>query len=172
MPPWRTCASNSLRFPEQRLRSTHGGLRAPFFLFNMKDIKAGLRITRTSSTTGPDRISLPVHDDASGVCLCDLELSLEEFAYAVTGLSLMEVSGRSGARDPRLGVKTKHEKRTILCPESPSGNDRDFYTRWLKQNVVLAPGEESSFYLGSRNSLSKVEGGVLLRYDVRSWPTS
>ena len=83
----------------------------------------------------------------------------------------MDVPCESAVQDVRLGRTQKTETREILCPLQCDYRSRqDFYKAWLQENVQLAEGEESSFYLGSRSSIVPKPDGVLLRYPVRSWP--
>ena len=135
----------------------------------MKNLKAILRISRYTSNKGPDGITISIQDQSSRLGVCELSLTLEQFAQAVTGLAVMDVLFESNLNDMRLGVEQHHETREILCPVS-SYTDRSSLVQWLKENVVAAEGEEVSYYLGSQNSVSSRPDGILLRYSVRSWP--
>ena len=110
-------------------------------------------------------------DQASRVQLCELTLTLEQFAEAVTGLGVMDVDCISQSRDPRLGVESLYETRETVCTATPDRKDRrGFYTEWLKANAKLEDGCESSFYLGAQGSIRPTSEGAILRYGVRSWP--
>lgn len=80
----------------------------------------------------------------------------------------MDVPCESWVDDIRLGIKQKTETREVFCPIY--SHNREEYVNWLKQNVKLADGEFSSFYLGAQYSVTMKDDGAILRYSVRSWP--
>lgn len=134
----------------------------------MKKVKCGLKISRYSSNRRESGVTIEVQDEDSRVTLCSLDLTLAQFAEAITGLCIMDVPCESWANDARLGIKQKTEVREVFCPINSYNYDE--YVDWLKENVRLADGESSSFYLGSRSSVAKKDDGAILRYTVRSWP--
>ena len=94
------------------------------------DAKGTLRISRTSSTRGPDKITIAVVDEKSRVQFLTTSMPLEDFAQAVTGL-LVDVDMELHIE--RLG-KTREHKRELVPFDSLSLTEGDI-------DAALAPFE-------------------------------
>lgn len=120
--------------------------------------KADLGISRNSH----DRVSIRIRDDASGLNIVELELSLEEFALAVTGMFVPNVSATM-TRDPHLGQECISERRTVLYPDG--GYDKDKAEKFLIENCQ-EEGWILDTYLGAQNSRIYRDGKTYLNYGV------
>jgi hypothetical protein len=134
----------------------------------MKSLKCGLKISRYTSNNREPGVTIEINDEDSRVTLCSLDLTLAQFGEAITGLCIMDVPCESWVHDIRLGIKQKTETREVFCPIY--SHNREEYVNWLKENIILADGEFSSFYLGAQSSVTMKDDGAILRYSVRSWP--
>jgi hypothetical protein len=143
------------------------GIDPPFF-FVMKNFNAEFRISRSPSSKGEDGISILIRDQNARITLCEFNLTLEQFAQVITGLSIEDIKAKSYVLDERLGTKQQVNLREILCPVK--WEKREFYEKWFEENVKVEDGEITSFYLGSQSSVSQREDGAILRYTVKSWP--
>lgn len=56
----------------------------------MMEFTGNISISRTTSNKDPDYIHIRLIDEASGMVVTDIEMSVEAFGYAVTGMSMQE----------------------------------------------------------------------------------
>jgi hypothetical protein len=136
----------------------------------MKNFNAEFRISRFSSSKGGEGISISINDQDARIVLCEFDLTLEQFGQVISGLLIQDIEAKSFVTDERLGTKQQIDFREVLCPVKHG--TREFYKRWLEENVELGNGEIASFYLGSHSSVLQREDGAILRYTVKSWPSA
>lgn len=125
-------------------------------------IKAKITISRNSNNV----IKVRLVDEASQAEFFDGELSLADFASAVTGLSYVEMDAEVRGLG-NVGKLKVRETRSIVCP-LPSYS-RDDLRKWLTAN-----GQEEGWildaHLGSQNSIStNKEGKTVLNYSVHKF---
>lgn len=124
-------------------------------------MKGEVTISRNSN----DFVVISIHDEASGTRFVDLELSLENFAMAITGLA--RVSGEMKVRGlGHVGMKLVIENRAAKCPDLGLGKEP--YQEWLLSNCA-EEGWEIDTCLGSQGSISRNGKWVTLNYSVRKY---
>ena len=114
-------------------------------------INAKITISRNSN----DRICIRLKDESSSIEFFDGEISLEDFAKAVTGQGFVpcpaEVRGLEN-----VGKSRERKKTSIICPLGWASS-KDELTEWL-----IANGGESGWtvdpYLGSQGSIAQEDG--------------
>jgi hypothetical protein len=123
-------------------------------------MKIELRLSISRPSNGG--ISLRIEDKLSGIKFIDAEISLEEFAEAITGLSsrpmMAEVRGLN-----YIGKKKVWESRSIEC--TINTYDRNILTQWLKENAN-EDGWITDTYLGSQSSIKTEKDKTILNYVV------
>lgn len=85
----------------------------------MSKQKARVAITRRGNVQGDGSIAIAITDDASGLLVCDVEMSLADFGECVTGLANARAEFRAIANSytaDRYG-KTKVVER-VYCPKA------------------------------------------------------
>jgi hypothetical protein len=119
---------------------------------------ASISISRDSS----ERIRIQIEDDPSGIRVLTVYMSCEEFAKAVTGLSLQNIEVRYGDLQ-HVGKQKVSEKRSVVAPGV--GYVREDARAWLREH-----GQEDGWivddYLGSQGSIVHDRGGATLNYRV------
>lgn len=126
---------------------------------------SGLKAKVTISRVSDDTIRIRLRDALSGCQFAEVSLSLEAFAYAVTGVAEQEakMSVRGLAY---IGKRLITTRRSIVCPVG--GNDRDFLEKWLEENAQ-EEGWILNTYLGSQGSVVRSDGVTTLRYSVSKY---
>lgn len=121
--------------------------------------KVSVSISRNSR----DGVRIYLRDDTSRIIFVEAELTLEDYALLITGLS--EVEANATYRDlSNVGKKKIIEKRSIETPFE--SYDRDKLERWLIDNCQ-EHGWFLNSYLRSQSSLGEGEnGGTKLHYSV------
>ncbi|CAM6053491.1 unnamed protein product [Sphagnum tenellum] len=108
---------------------------------NEMKLPGSISITRVNTNQGPNYIRIEVKDEVSRTNFCELKLSLEQFANALTGLrSKCELEVR-----PRfLGKKPEHKRELVFPVEPPtSATDGLDYNgrKKVRAQYSLAPFE-------------------------------
>jgi hypothetical protein len=121
-------------------------------------INADLSINRTSR----DEVTISVTDDKSHTEFVKLSLTLEQFAFAITGMHVSDVEGIVRGLD--VVGKTKITKRvSVECPLDTY--DKKALEEWLKEHGK-EDGWDVSSYLGSQSSVVRHEGKTVLNYTL------
>lgn len=123
-----------------------------------KVIECELGITRSSN----DYYYIRIGCDTSHTRFCELKLTAEQFAEAITGLHTSGIHGTVNGLD-HVGKKRVREDRQVVAPDM--GYSKEPYQKWLHENCS-EEGWIIDAYLGSRNSTKSVDGGTLLNYAV------
>lgn len=129
-----------------------------------KSLKAKVTISRTN-WNDRETVSISIEDVNSGIQFAELELSLESFGQAVTGLSYREADLTVRGLE-YVGKHRVTEQRTIECPLSTY--NRYELENWLRDNAQ-EDGWILSTYLGSQSSVSYREGKTFLKYHVAKY---
>jgi hypothetical protein len=123
-----------------------------------KVIKTELGITRSSNGFYYIRIGC----ETSHTTFCELKLTGEQFAEAVTGLFSSDIEAEVKGLD-RVGKTRIRELRSIICPlDSYKTDDLE---EWLVQNAQ-EDGWFLDSYLRSQSSKKRVDNGYQLNYSV------
>mgnify|MGYP004703519991 CR=1 FL=1 len=121
-------------------------------------MKAKVTISRASN----DKIYIRIIDSASRVEFAEVAMTVEDFGYAITGLS--EQEGELKVRGLELVGKHKiTEPRSIECPIT--GYDKTLFRKWLDEHAQ-EDGWMVNNYLGSQSSVLYKEGKTILNYSV------
>lgn len=123
-----------------------------------KVIMAELGITRSSDGNYYIRIGC----ETSHTTFCELKLTGEQFAEAITGLYSTDIPATVNGLD-RVGKKRVRESRSVVCPLDTFS--RDDQEKWLIDNCqedgwILDP------YLRSQSSVKRVDNKYELNYAV------
>lgn len=121
-------------------------------------INTKISISRDSK----DIIHIRVQDASSCNDFIDVNISLENFTYAITGLSEVECSSEVKKLDT-IGKYRVVEKRSIVCPLDTY--DKNIFSQWLTDNCQ-EHGWELNTYLGSQNSVVYKNNSYILNYSV------
>jgi len=119
--------------------------------------KARLTISRYQGDGGG--IHIRVKDEEAGIEFLDLEVSLEEFANALTGMGMvpanMEVRGIEN-----VGKRIERMTFTFPLPEYTTYKDRKRIAAQVAQEVA-PEGWTASSYFGSQESFFTGEDGLI-----------
>jgi hypothetical protein len=128
-------------------------------------MKGKVTITRSWSTHSDDVITIRIRDEVSNIEFVEAEMSLADFAQAVTGLAFCKCELEVRGLD-YIGKKRVREPRTIECPLSPY-TKREELAQWLREHAQ-EDGWMLDTYLGSQGSVnfSKDSKGTILNYAV------
>lgn len=129
-----------------------------------KSLKAKVTISRVTYSDH-EAVNISIEDVNSGIQFAELELSLESFGQAVTGLSYREADLTVRGLQ-YIGKRQVTEKRTIECPLTTY--DRTKLESWLRENAQ-EEGWIVNTYLGSQTSVSYKEGKTFLNYSVTKY---
>lgn len=120
-----------------------------------------ISITRDSR----DMINIRITDDPSRTEFIDVHMSLEDFAFAITGLSSQTVTGDVRGLD-RIGKERIREARSILQPVELQHKSREVVKEWFKLNCQ-EEGWILDTHLGSQNSFQyDGKGNTTINYSV------
>ena len=118
--------------------------------------------TLTISRNSKDKICIQVRDETSRNNFVTISISLEDFAFAITGLSEIKCS----AEVKRLDIVGKYkvrENRSVVCPIDTY--DKNILSQWLANNCQ-EQGWELDTYLGSQKSVQYKDNFRILNYSV------
>lgn len=105
----------------------------------------------TISRNSDDIINLTIKDNISRLTFVELNLTLEQYALASTGLSYIECSGSIRQLD-KVGKEKITEERSVVYPKGHS-YDKTLLRGWLIDNCQ-EKGWELDSYLGSKDSVT------------------
>ncbi len=122
-----------------------------------------ISIHRTTTSAGPDYISIVIEDKAAGVRVLDIEMSITEFGAAVTGLSAQPITYSLG-RPELFGAGREHRELWISADDNPEVHETEGwryshgfnnihrrsdrngksgytcqFTRWVRDGVPVLP---------------------------------
>lgn len=121
--------------------------------------------TISISRNSNDLINIRIKDDPSRTEFIDVEMSMEDFAHAITGLSGVAVEGEVRGLD-RIGKERVRESRSVLQPKELTHKPREKTVEWLKANCQ-EEGWILDTHLGSQGSLkSDGIGNTTINYSV------
>lgn len=124
-------------------------------------MKAKITISRGSE----DQVRVRLRDEASRVVFAEASLSMEAFAFAITGCGEQEVE-LSVMGLEFVGKNLITEERTIACPLTTY--DKGELELWLKENAQ-EDGWILNAHLRSQRSITRHEGVTMLRYSVKKY---
>lgn len=124
-----------------------------------------MRAEVTISRASDDTVRIRITDEASRVEFAVLSLTVEQYGYAITGLSgqmaELEVRGLE-----HVGKRRITQPRRTTCPLDTY--DRGELEKWLLDNCQEA-GWTISTYLGAQNSIVRRSGVTELNYTVTKY---
>lgn len=124
-------------------------------------IKATLTISKPQGG-GEPRISIILRDEVSCIQFFRGDVSLSDFAEAITGFAEIPVSAEVRGLE-FVGKEKVQEDRTILCPLTDYS--REVLGQWLEENAK-EDGWIVQTYLGAKGQVEPCKGGQKLRYSV------
>lgn len=128
----------------------------------MAKLPAKLSISKVQTNRDDPHICISITDANSGITFSAVEVSLIEFADAITGLA--RVSCTHETRNTEyLGKYYVSEPRTITVPHL--GYNKEAYKEWLLNNAQ-EEGWIIDSYLGSQGSVTYKDGNAVLNYHV------
>jgi hypothetical protein len=125
--------------------------------------KASITISRVSCSDERQYISIRIQDELSSIILADLEIPLDRFAQAVTGLHLDDVPCETSAQDARIGRKRIYIPREIEAPSVLHGQEEE----WLMANYPEKPDPIS--FRRQHGSIRRENGTTIIRYHLVKW---
>lgn len=129
-----------------------------------KEIKAHVAISRPQCSDGRECITMMITDATSRITLADLSLTFAQFAEAITGAFVSDVSGVTCAADDRIGKKKTLTPKKIVAPASvPYGKEKE----WLEENYPEKPQPIS--FCDSRGSVRRCTDGIVINYSTITW---
>ena len=128
---------------------------------NKKTIKTAISIGRDSR----DEVHIRIECRNSSNEFVDVKLSYEEFARALTGLSMVDCEAVVKGLDV-VGKVRVREGRTTECPLNTY--DKEELKAWMVGNCQEDSWELST-YLGSQNSIKWVDSKTILNYSVTKY---
>lgn len=131
----------------------------------MKTIPVSLSISRPSYGDGRKKISIRIRDELSRIEFIDMEIDLEHFAEALTGLSSRPAEAVIRGVE-YLGMTRVTEKRQIVCPLTSLRREK--YVEWLEANAQ-EDGWLLNSSLGSQSSVKSMGSETLLNYSVTKY---
>ena len=90
-----------------------------------------LTISRYNDFGNKDPIHITITDEKSGVSFCDIEMSLENFARAITGISLQKCNF-STHNLSKVGMKREIKSESVQTPDDFSSSNKDEKIKILK----------------------------------------
>ena len=127
-------------------------------------MKLNLKLSINRPSNGG--ISIRIGDELSGIEFIDANISLEEFAEAVTGLACRPMTAEVRGLE-FVGKKRVTENRSIVCPLDTY--DKKVLEQWLVDNAQ-EEGWMVNTYLGRQSSVCRDEDGkIILNYSVTKY---
>lgn len=123
----------------------------------MQTFNGKISLSRQNRADGEDVMHLLVMDDDSRIAVLELKLTMEDFAYLITGSENISTSGSRVTINPNVGKKKITEPRKMWYT-GPDIYDRAFMEEWLVNNYK-EPGWEVNPYLGSQGSIRRASDG-------------
>lgn len=126
-----------------------------------------LQISRNNS----QEITLQVRDNLSGVQFLELKLTLEQFALAITGMSLDNVVGEVRGLE-NVGKTKMYESRCVKLPKSMGNKPNSHVRQWLIEEFkeggeIYEPGGWIlDPYVGQQSFVVYRDGVVSVNYSV------
>lgn len=111
-------------------------------------MKFNLSISRNSK----DLVGIRVKCDSSRITFLELELTLEQYAQVITGLSEVEVDGVARGLD-FVGKNKIREPRSVELPEGLYNYRKEPVVEYLKEHHQ-EEGWIQDLYLGSQGSIT------------------
>jgi hypothetical protein len=132
--------------------------------------EATLRISRVQRTSEEDVYVIDVQCGRSRVGLATLELTAQQFAEAITGLSVDGVVASTRVADDRVGKEKRREWRTFkVVGCRPSRAEAEELLRRQGVTTLKTEGKHVDPYLGSQGSIAYDGDTTVLRYSVYWW---
>lgn len=125
--------------------------------------KASIAIARPSCGDGRQYIAIRIQDESSRVILADLEIPLDQFAQAVTGLHIDGIHCETFVKDPRIGRKRICIPREIEAPSELHGQEQE----WLMSNYPEKP--DPIDFRRQHGSILRENGKTIIRYHLIKW---
>lgn len=125
--------------------------------------KASIAISRVSCSDERQYIAMRIQDESSNIILADLEIPLDRFAQAVTGLHLDDVHCETSVQDPRIGRKRIYIPREIEAPSELHGQEEE----WLMANYPEKPDPIN--FRRQHGSIRRENGATIIRYHLVKW---
>jgi hypothetical protein len=125
-------------------------------------INGHITISRPNYGDGRKAISIQIEDNASHAHFLVIEMTLEDFALALTGVGHIPMTAEVRALEV-IGKRRITEPRTIECPLDTYKTEE--LREWLKQNAQ-EDGWIVNTYLGSQSSVKHHDNGCTLNYSV------
>ena len=129
-------------------------------------MKGKLTISRPSYGDGRRKISINVKDVDAGIRFLELEIDLDSFAEAITGLSEIECDLKVMALH-NVGKKIERNKIEFKLP-SDDICDRKYLAE-EELDKVIPEGWSSMETFSSQNSFFKVDGEPWARANIMRW---
>ena len=127
-----------------------------------KQINARVTISRSNQ----NRMTFRITDDDAVVRFCEFDMSLEDFALAITGLAEMRVTAVVQGLQ-KVGLTRITEPAEVEVPEEIGSSRRDIEA-WLIANHQR-PGWELRETLGSQSSIRYRDGKTFARFVYHMW---
>ena len=132
----------------------------------MKNIKVSASISRIQAHEG-QYISIRITDDESLVLLCELKLTLEEFARLMFNES---VSGINAVLGDTTKLGKVRESKTFEFKVCDCGGYYYSKDKAIKEGLKACPeGWEMSTYFGSQESIFTKDGDTWARTKIYRW---
>ena len=127
-----------------------------------KKINARVTISRNSQ----NRMTFRITDDDAVVHFCEFDMSLEDFALAITGLAEMRVTGVVQGLE-KVGLTRVTESAVVEVPEHIGSSRRDIEA-WLISKHQR-PSWELRETLSSQSSIGHRDGKTVARFVYHKW---
>lgn len=128
---------------------------------DVKKVDCRRRITRVTSSRGPDFIRIQIEDASSSIRVFEGEMSLADFALTLTGLCSQKITGEFCGTE-HIGKKYVKEPRSLLLPPGLTQDER--------REFVQVNGQEEGWYLDaplrSQGSFTRADGWDVAHYSV------
>lgn len=127
-----------------------------------KQINARVTISRNSQ----NRMNFRITDDDAVVHFCEFDMSMEDFAFAITGLAEMRVTAVVQGLQ-KVGLTRITEPAEVEVPDEIGSSRRDIES-WLIANHQR-PGWELRETLSSQSSIDYRNGKTIARFVYHMW---
>ena len=127
-----------------------------------------LTISRPSYSDGRKRVIITIEDYDASVTLVTVEVGLEEFASALTGLAYQPVELHLGPVE-RFGKKKVRSTMHIEIPSGTSFNERKEVAKRIAEEKAKAEGWEVVGSLESQGSFYRKDGKEMAEVPLAKW---